>query len=72
MKTYLYRASNLNLPSLSGLSFIAEVNFWRPYKTVVSCDLFIIIIIIIFIIIIKFFRRVISEYTEANAISLYQ
>ena len=26
----------------SGLSFIAEVNFWRPLKTVVSCDLFII------------------------------
>ena len=24
----------------SGLSFIAEVNFWRPPKTVVSCDLF--------------------------------
>ena len=24
------------------LSFISEVNFWRPLKTVVSCDLFII------------------------------
>ena len=23
-----------------GLSFIAEVNFWRPLKTVISCDLF--------------------------------
>ena len=43
----------------SGLSFIAEVNFWRPPKTVVSCDLFINIIIII----INFFRRVFSEYT---------
>ena len=54
MKTYLYRASNF--------SVIAEVNFWRPPKTVVSCDKFIIIIIIII-----FFRRVFSEYTEANA-----
>ena len=26
----------------SGLSFIAEVNFWCPLKKVVSCDLFII------------------------------
>ena len=32
----------------SGLSFVAEVNFWRPLKTVVSCNLFIIIIIISF------------------------
>ena len=38
MKTYLYRASNLHF---SGLSFIAEVNFWRLPKTVVSCDKFI-------------------------------
>ena len=44
----------------SGLSFIAEVNFWRLTKTVVSCELFIIIIII------NFFRRVFSKYTEAN------
>ena len=51
MKTYLYRASNF-----SGLCFIEEVNFWRPPKTIVSCDLFIIIIIII-----NFFRRVLSE-----------
>ena len=35
----------------SGLSFNAEVSFWRLLKTVVSCYLFIIIIIIIFIII---------------------
>ena len=49
----------------SDLSFIAEVNFWRPLKTVVSCDFFIIIIIII-----NFFRRVFSECTEAIATSL--
>ena len=56
----------------SGLSFIAEINFWRPLKTIVSCDLFIIIIIIIIIIyiIINFFRRVLSEYNELNATSL--
>ena len=53
----------------SGLCFIAEVNFWHPWKTVVSCDLFI-IIIIIFIIFINFFRRVFSEYTEAVTTSL--
>ena len=42
MKTYLYRASNLKVYyHFSGLTFIAEVNFWRPLKTVVSCDLFI-------------------------------
>ena len=42
MKTYLYRASNLkSYHHFSGLSFIAEVNFWRPLKTVVSCDFFI-------------------------------
>ena len=51
----------------SGLCFIAEVNFWRPPKTVVSCDLFIIIIIIIFI---NFFRLVFSECTEANTTAL--
>ena len=51
----------------SGLSFIEEVNFWRPLKTVVSCDLFIIIIIVF---IINFFRRVFSGYTEANVTSL--
>ena len=53
----------------SGLCFIAEVNFWRPPKTVVSCDLFIIKIIII-IIIIHFFIRVFSEFTEAITTSL--
>ena len=61
MKTYLYRASNLKYHHFSGLCFIAEVNFWRPPKTVVTCDKFIIIIIIIII----FFRRVFSKYTEA-------
>ena len=64
MKIYLYRASNFNF---SGLSFVAEVNFWCPPKTVVSCDLFIIIIIII---IFNFFRRVFSKCTEAIATSL--
>ena len=39
MKTYLYRASNLH--HFSDLSLITEVNFWRPLKTVNSCDLFI-------------------------------
>ena len=53
----------------SGLSFIEEVYFWRPLKTVISCSLFIIIIIIITIII-HFFRRVFSEYTEAITTSL--
>ena len=43
---------------------MAEVNFWHLLKTIVSCDLFIIIIII------NFFRRVFSEFTEANATSL--
>ena len=47
----------------SGLSFKAEVNFWHPTKTVVSCDFFIIIIIIIQ----HFFIRVFSEHTETNA-----
>ena len=43
MKTYLYRASILESTiTVSGLCFIAEVNFWCPPKTVVSCDLFII------------------------------
>ena len=50
----------------SGLSFIAEVNFWHPPITVDSCDLVILIIIIIII----FFRRVFSECTEAIATSL--
>ena len=27
----------------SGISFIAEVNFWGPLKTIVSCNVFIII-----------------------------
>ena len=48
----------------SGLSFIAEVNFWCLPKTVVSCDKFILVIII------NFFRRVFSEYTEANVKTL--
>ena len=39
MKTYLYRASTLKSTiTFSGFSFIAEVNFWRPPKTVVSCE----------------------------------
>ena len=58
MNTYLYRASNLKS------TIMVEVNFWRPLKTIVSCDLFIIIFII------NFFRLVFSEYTEANATSL--
>ena len=46
MKTYLYRASNLKSTieiyhHFSGLSFIAEVNFWRPPKTIIFCDKFI-------------------------------
>ena len=66
MKTYLYRASNFEVyHHFSGLSFIAEVNFWHPLKNIVSCDLFIIIIIVI-----NFFRRVFSEYTEVNATSI--
>ena len=41
--TYLYRASNLKSTNhFLGVSFMAEVNFWRLLKTVVSCDLFII------------------------------
>ena len=40
MKTYLHRASNLK-STISGLCFIAEVYFWHPPKTVISCDLFI-------------------------------
>ena len=72
MKTYLYRASNLK----STITFLASVvmaedTYWRPLKTVVSCDLFIIIIIIIFIIvIINFFRRVFSQCTEAITVPL--
>ena len=70
MMSYMYRASNLKSTLTSGFSFIAEVNFWRPLKTIISCDLFIIIIIVIIFIIINFFRRVFSEYTEVNATSL--
>ena len=67
MKTYLYRASNLkSYHQISGLCFIAEVNFWHPPKTVVCCNLFIIIIIII----INFFRWVFSKYTEVNTTAL--
>ena len=61
MKTYLYRASNLK-STITFLGFIEEVNFWRPPKTVVSCNLFILIIIIIII----FFRWVFSECTELS------
>ena len=68
MKTYLYRASYLKSTiNFSGLSFMAEVNFWRLPKTIVSCDKFIIIKIII---IINFFRRVFYEYAEASATTL--
>ena len=53
------------------MCFMAEVSFWRPLKSVVSCNLFIIIIlIIIIVIIINFFGRIFSECTEANATSL--
>ena len=43
MKIYLYRASNLKstITFMASVSY-AEVNFWRPLKTVVSCDLVII------------------------------
>ena len=41
MKTYLYRASNLKSTITFLASVMAEVNFWRPLKTVISCDLFI-------------------------------
>ena len=68
MKTYLYRALNLKV-TITFPTFIAEVNFWCPPKTVDSCDLFILIIIIIIII---FFRRVFSECTETIATSLTQ
>ena len=47
MKTYLYRASNMKSHHFSGLSFKSEVSFWRPLKTFISCDIFIIIVIII-------------------------
>ena len=50
----------------SGISFISEVNFWRPPITVDSFDLFILIIMIIII----FFIRVFSECTEAITTSL--
>ena len=43
MKTCLYRASNLK-STITFLASVAEVNFWRPLKTVLYCDLFIIII----------------------------
>ena len=63
-----YRASNFEVyHHFSGLSFIAEVNFWRLSKTAVSCDLLIIIIIIK-----HFFRWVFSEYTKAKSTSLLQ
>ena len=59
-----YKLLRLGYHHFSGLSFIVEVNFWRPPKPVNSCDLFIPIIIIIIII---FFRQVFSECTEAIA-----
>ena len=40
MKTYVYRASNV-YHHFSGLCFIVKVNFWRPTKTIVSCDKYI-------------------------------
>ena len=50
---------------------MVEVNFWHPLKTVSSCEYFIIIIIIIIkMIFINFFRRLFSEYTEANMLHL--
>ena len=45
---------------------MAEVNYWQPLKTIISCELFIIIIIIF----INFFWRVFSECTEAITTSL--
>ena len=64
MKTYLKFEVNYHF---SSLSFVAEVNFWRPPKIFDSCDLFMLIIIITIII---FFRRVVSECTEAITTSL--
>ena len=66
MKTYLYRASNLSLPSLFWPLFRSGSQFLAPVKTVVSCNLFILIIIITII----FFRLVFLECTEAIATSL--
>ena len=42
---YLVNTSTTKSSLFSGLSFTAEVNFWCPLKTIVSCDQFIIIII---------------------------
>ena len=50
---------------VSGLSFIAEVNFFHPQKNVISCDVFIKKKIIII-----FFRWFFSECIEAIATSL--
>ena len=66
MKTYLYRASNLKSTVRFLASFHSGSQFLAPAKTVITCDLFIIVIIIIT----NFFRRVFSEYTEANTTSL--
>ena len=41
MKIYLYRASTLKYTVTFWTLFIAEVNFWRPPKTIISCDKFI-------------------------------
>ena len=62
MKTYLYRTSNLKSTINFLPLFHSGRHFWRPPKTVDSCDLFIINI--------NFFRRVFSEYTEAVTTSL--
>ena len=42
MKTYPYRASNLKsiaITFLASVSWQKLVSFWRPLKTIVSCDL---------------------------------
>ena len=67
MNSYMYSVSNFEVyHHFSGLSFIAEVNFWHPPKTFDSYDVFILIIFVIII----FFRRVYSECTKAIATSL--
>ena len=67
MKTYLYRASNLSLPSLFWLLFHSGSQFLVPAKNhrflrFIHTNNIIIIII--------FFRRVFSECTETIATSL--
>ena len=41
MKTYLYRASNLSLPSLFWPKFHGGSQFPAPAKIIISCNLFI-------------------------------